>query len=43
MRNLATDPDQHFCRCGALCERTSTRCRKCRARRRLVPAQGMAS
>jgi hypothetical protein len=32
MRNLAIDPDHHYCRCGALCEQTTTQCRKCRDR-----------
>jgi hypothetical protein len=32
MRNLLSDPDHHHCPCGALREKTSTRCRKCRAR-----------
>ena len=32
MRNLVIDPEQCYCCCGALSDKTSTRCQKCRAR-----------
>jgi hypothetical protein len=32
MRNLTIDAGQHYCPCGALCEKPRTRCQKCRAR-----------
>jgi hypothetical protein len=34
MLNLAIDPRQHCCRCGALCETTNPHCKKCRDRSR---------
>jgi hypothetical protein len=34
MRNLTIDSDEHYCRCGALREPTSTHCKKCRDRSR---------
>jgi hypothetical protein len=31
---LIIDTERHYCLCGALCERASAHCRKCRARSR---------
>jgi hypothetical protein len=34
MASPTTTTDQRYCRCGALCVTTESRCRKCRARAR---------
>jgi hypothetical protein len=34
MRNLAIDPEQNHCPCGALSEQTQAQCQKCRNRLR---------